>query len=336
MTLLSLAAFYPAANFKPKVCPNLNRMTGAPSTGCVSREYWLTDAGARAIEQNPQALLHNRLYDLKENTVYLYSSGGRDICAITTETSVKLGSLDSPFIDRVRVASPEEIEDGVLPESVELHHRYPSIFLPYDLDRIKADVETELRNGQAGYRSRTFPHAIYFGSDPFFTYQVFHYLTTVTNPLSDRISGLKHVIDLGSGLGIISFALSQFISSGARMSGIEFDPLLVSWSYRIRQYLQNRLGHEVGPTRFYQGDIRAGHDNARIEEADAVIGWFPMNHAIKDEELASIFARLRPGGLVFQLNCSGPLVYEDIALRYGFRKLETEACLPVTIYEKLV
>ncbi len=328
--------FHPAQELSQNMFPALRRMTGAPATGCSSREYFLTASAAKTIERNPQILLHQRLYDKDERTVYLYQEQGRDLCAITLETRVKPGSIGSPFTEKVMIAAPEELNGKAEMKKVGLKENYPSLFLPYDLDRARADVEAELRGTASGYRSPDFPNAIYFGSDPFVTYHAFHYLTSHPNPLTGRIAELKHVIDLGSGLGLISFVLSQFLTNDARASGIEFNPALVGWAYRVRKYLQNKLHHDVGRTRFYEGDIRTGHVNARIEDADALIGWFPMNHELSERDLASLFSRMRTGGMVFQLFSQGPLADEETARAFGFREIEIdpEAALPVSIYEK--
>ena len=222
------------------------------------------------------------------------------------------------------------------PVVVQLAQRYPTLFLPFDLDGLTAVAEDALRGSASGYKSHEFPKAIYRSSFSFAVYQYFHFLTVYPNKLSAKIDGLKSVLEVGTGLGVISFVLSQLLPK-AKISGLEIDQALVDWQYRIRKLLSSVFGYNVSNTKFYRGDILGEIEHVGLGDFDAVIGCFPLGHNVSNRELIAVFQKLKKGALFFHLFSKVPLPPSKESERFGFRKIPIEADPPVmmNVYERI-
>jgi len=319
----------PAATYPIKQFPNLRRMTDAPVTGCLSTEYNLTPKGARIVEDLPELLLHNLLYNYHEGLVFVYRHGGQNVGAVLTQKAINPESLDKTFIEQVNICAPEELAPNVDAVRVNLACDYPARFLPFDLNRIKSGIENELAGGGQPYKFAKFPESIYFGSCPLSIYQAFHYLTRLSGEASKKMAGIRRVLDIGSGLGIISFIISQLLAKDALIDGIEINPVLKRGSEFAKDIIL-RLGYNVNNVSFREGNILAG---ASIDY-DALIGWFPLGHDVTNSDLLKVFKKLKKGSLVFEVYCNGPLNYDRDLKEYGFRRVEVDFPLQVAIFER--
>lgn len=299
----------PAAAYGKGNYPNLRRMTDG-----IRPPYFLTLKAAKQIEAQPVPVLHHRLYDMFEDSVLVYELVGRPICAIQTAG------------ERVDLLAPEELPDDANPKVVQVTADYPAPFLPFDLARAKAVVESKLSSLGTGYQAAGFPETIYLGSCPFAAYETFHFLTQDSNGLALRIKGLKQVLDVGSGLGILSFVISRFISNDARIVGVEMDEKLTIGAARIRKYLSAKLGYDVHNIEFYCRNVTSlMGSGVRLEDCNAVMGFFPLGFNISFAELLKIFQRLGKGALVFEMLKVGPLSEIENPEKVGFREIGPEA-----------
>ncbi len=244
----------------------------------------------------------------------VYELAGRPICAIQTAG------------ERVELLAPEELPEDTAPKIVQVTADYPAPFLPFDLARAKATVESKLSSSERWYRTAGFPETIYLGSCPFAVYETFHFLTQDSNGLASRIKGLKQVLDVGSGLGILSFVISRFISNDARIVGVEMDDKLIIGAAGIRQYLSAKLDYDVHNIEFYYRNVTSLMGSGiRLEDCNAMMGFFPLGFNISFAELLKIFQRLGKGGLVFEMFKMGPLSGIENPEQAGFREIRPEA-----------
>jgi len=308
----------PAYSFDLRAYPNLRRMTDGIGPHC-----FLTPKAAERVEARPGPLLQHRLHNMFEERAFVYELAGQPICAIQTDG------------EKVSICAPEELPDAANPRVVQVTADYPAPFLPFDLARAKAMVESKLSSLGTGYQAAGFPETIYLGSCPFAAYETFHFLTQDSNALASRIKGLKQVLDVGSGLGILSFVISRFLSNDARIVGVEMDEKLIIGAARIRKYLSAKLEYDVHNIEFYCRNVTSlMGSGVRLEDCNAVMGWFPLGFNVSFAELLKIFRELGKGGLVFEMLKMGPLSGMENPEKVGFREIrpETRFC---RIFERI-
>ena len=304
-----------SVQYSQREYPLLRRITDARPSSNHQIEYKLTPAAARVIELKPEILLHNRLYDRKTNILYLYQSSDEPLAAVEMDKTLK--PREKRLLEEVRIYTPAEMPAAAA-NVVELHPAYPVKILPFDLWRLKVAAEKRLAGKNNDYNSAEHRDAYYIGSDPFSTYRAFYNLIRNDNILSERLKQVKMTLEIGSGLGTISFLLRQLLPQ-AIVHGLELDHRLISWAGKNRSSLRE-LGYDVSRVRFFDGDVR-NQKRVRIEDYDLVIGWFPLGRNLSDGHLIAILRRLKPGALFFQYLSASPLPLDESTEEFGFRRL---------------
>lgn len=328
----------PASYYEQGKHPNLWRTTNVPTIGCHLQNYYLTPAAAQTVEKYPQILLHYRLYHRdKDKKVCFYPMGeGQPLCAVQTQGSL---SKEGP-VDNVYILAPEEVPKIKGYREIELASHYPSPFLPFDLGRLifKAEYLLGRERGAQDYKSGNHSESIYYSSPPFFIYQIFHFLTYyLKDSLHSKILSIRRILEVGSGLGVISFIVSQFLSQAEEVAGVEIDQNSVNRAYSIRKGLSFQ-GYDVSKTRFYRDDIlNLQSPNVKIENYDALIGWFPLAHNFPYDKLIEILKRMKKGGLFFQVLYSDcPFSTKKNNEAKGFRQIKIKAdFFPCYIFERI-
>ena len=294
------------------------------------KEYFLTTAAARVIERWPEILLHHQLYD-RDKRIVQYNWRGRPAAVFLTE---ERSPREAGFYKvTVKIYVPSETPSGEKPVIVDLQTDYPARLLPFDLCRTKFLTERLLSNQRLGYQSDRHEEALYLGTNPFATYHTFHFLTRLDNTLRDRLAGVKNVLEIGSGLGLVSFTLAQFLTD-ARIHGVEIDQVLVNWSGKVKGTLQEVLGYDLSRVSFFEDDV-LDLKKVRLQDYDLVIGWFPLSREMDDRQLISVLQELRPGALVCQLFSASPLPLEGGTEHLGFRRLRAGKRLPYNFFERI-
>lgn len=338
-------ALKPASKFSPDRCPRLRRMTDAPPTGAYSINYFFTPKAAAIIEENPEILLHTRLYRREERVFSLYERGDRAICAVLVQLRTLpfspqfklLPLFPMSLIDNIIAFAPEELPEHLGPRKVQLADEYPAPFLPFDLDRIKRGIERRIAIGDPNedgrYASRENPSTIFVSSCPFAVYQTFYYLTHYRKVLASKIAGIRQMLDVGGGLGIVSFIISQLLPH-AQVRSIEIDQKLVDCQHEMKDEL-GKLDYSFRNAVFTLDNILF-LKGCKIEDFDAAIGWFPISASVPNDRFVEVFQRMKRGALLFLL-FKGRLFPQETAETFGFRHIpiESEFPLPVTIYERV-
>jgi hypothetical protein len=125
-------------------------------------------------------------------------------------------------------------------------------------------------------------------------------------------------VEIGSGLGIISFVVSQFLSKDARVRGLEIDSNLTIKANQAQGTLTGKpFDHDLSKVTIQRRDALRSPDI--INESQALFGWFPIGGVV-DKQVIEAFQALPKGALVFQLFAPTPLSAEN-AEANGFRHL---------------
>lgn len=290
--------------------PNLRRMTDSASSGSLRVQYHLTPEAAKKVVDNPDVLLHHRLFNLGESEI-VYSRGFR------IRVEEKLGLYHDVYIS-------EDISSG---SGVRLDGSYRAPLLPFDLNTIVTLINERISGDKAGYKSSDFPGAIHHTACPFFTYLAIDALFNRAGELAAKLAGVQKILEVGSGLSVISFILSQ-LTNIREIHGVDIDNVLVDYAdVNMRRVLQNKFGYDLSNVGFTVGDITM-NNGVRIEDYDALIGWYPLG--VSDKLLLSVFRRLRPGAMVLQLFGGGP-VQDGVR---GFNRIDVEEA-PVAVFERV-
>lgn len=220
---------------------------------------------------------------------------------------------------------------GQSSRTIDLNTDYPAKFLPFDLLRIIHRSERTLAGRQPDYRSERYKRAMHLVSDPFDTYQTFHFLSRQNGSLADKFASVNKALEIGSGLGQVSFILAQFLNK-AILHGVEIDEKLIEQADMNKRALE-RLGYDLSRANFFQDNILA-LDRAKLGEYDLVIGFFPLSGDMDNFQLIGTLQALRPGTLVCQLLSDVPLPLSG-SDSLGFRRLRTGERLPYYFFERL-
>ncbi len=311
--------------------PKLRRMTAGLPVPNASVAFHLTPEAAARIEEHPQILLHHRLYNMdRKKKAFVYWLEGRAVCALETRNFFPLESIGMSSPGEVNVFTPEETPDDLPRVNVPIEVEYPAHFLPFDLSFIKVETERALPTDEDASE-------IYLGADPFEVYQSFHWLTRFQNSLRPKMLGMRRILEVGSGLGIMSFIISQLLPV-TRVTGVDINSRLVIEATKIRRVLHS-LPYDVSKVGFLSGDIAGLDEPVAVGGYDAVVGFFPLaieGNGVSYAELISVFHRLKKGALVFQLHIEDPLK-GSMCESAGFRKVQFGyyPSFPFHVFERL-
>jgi hypothetical protein len=319
------ALFYPY--------PALRRMAAPLPPPNFSVDIKLTPEAAERLNKHPEVLLHHRLYNMASlGRDFLYKVGEDAVCVVQTVDFFDLGSLGKPSRGEVLVFAPGEKEEGKQIEEVTLGVDYPSFLLPFDLTMMKAIMEIGPRPPLPRILRGDQSEVIYLGACPFEVYRAFHQLTRFSSDLQAKMQGLHRVVEVGSGLGVMSFVASCLLPR-AEVRAVELDTTLIMQSGQIKSFL-GKNGFKFPNVVLRRGDI-SDRTVAEIETADALMGFFPLTQG-EDGWVVEVFQRLPKGALVFQLHHEQPLT-ADNALQLGFKKIEslTYPEFPFYVFERI-
>lgn len=310
-------AYKPQGLFPVSRSLTVRRLTDSPASGCVHARYFLTGKAAENLKAHPEVLLHNRLYDRNEERNLTYSLNGEDLLSIRMRSELRIGDSKKPFLENVFISSPEENPFNESYEKAEITPPYPSPLLPFDINSIRYVMESQIFAKGGHYTSADAPGALYLSSCPFATYQSLHHLVGLPGEISERIRDIRQAVEIGSGLGIISFVVSRFLARDARIRGLEIDSNLAGLANQAQGYLTDRFKHDLSGVTIQKRDALRSQDI--ISESQALFGWFPIG-GVADEQVIEAFRALPKGALVFQLFAPTPLSAENAGTS-GFRHL---------------
>ena len=202
----------------------------------------------------------------------------------------------------------------------------PAKYLPFDLSMLKAEFESA-----PGLVDPEDPSTFYFGACPYRVYQSIHLLTTTPNILKDKLLTMKKIVEVGSGLGICSFILSQLLPAVPIIQGVEIDQKLLEASKQMKMRLE-QFEYDLSNVSFFNKDVR----QQAMGDVDCVIGWFPLGEGITSAELVSVFKSLPKGGLVFELYNQYPLNDHNVWTN-GFLRVNLNGLSKIAfhIYERV-
>jgi len=296
----------------------VRRLTDSPSSGCVQARYFLTEKAAETLNAHPEILLHNRLHERNEERNITYALNGEDLLSIRMRSELRMGNSKKPFLENVFISAPQENPFSEIYEKAELTPPYPSPLLPFDINSIRFVMETQIFEKGGHYTSADAPGALYLSSCPFATYQGLQHLTGLPGEIAQRIRDIRQAVEIGSGLGIISFVVSQFLAKGARIRGLEIDSNLTIKANQAQGTLKGKpFDHDLSKVTIQKRDALRSPDI--ISESQALFGWFPIG-GVADEQVIEAFRALPKGALVFQLFAPTPLSAENAGTS-GFRHL---------------
>jgi len=206
----------------------------------------------------------------------------------------------------------------------------PTSNFPSRLSANKQRVEARLAARGSQYISRQHSEAIYLGIDPHESYSIFQVLSEY---MGDRLAGVRRVAEIGSGLSINSFVLSQLLPQVTEVTGLEIDPVLLNNAKAIKRELEIKFGFALSAVKFKRQDVLT----ADLSDYDALVGWFPLASHISDKQLLQVFRQLRPGALLIQLSNLHPLDAAEDNDRKGFRAIMPDypGYLPAAVFERI-
>lgn len=308
--------------------PNVRRMLFNEPGGSFSqrqlvspgRRYFLSARAAELVEVHPQVMLYDRLFNHNPNGITVYQVKGEAVCGVEVRPE--------PTEELVLVYAPEEIPEGIPPKTENVTENYPHPFLPFDLLAGQSLIEERLAAGTHGTGD-----AIYMGTNPFDVYRGI-YLANIK--LGAKLAGIKTVLEIGSGLSIISLVISQLMPQTTRVAGIDVDLKLLSHAAQLAKFLERRLGYDVSRLHLHRGDIFSV-TGIRVEDFDAVAGWFPLGLDITSDQMIRLFQKLKKDGWVFQMYDDCPLPTNTDNSDKGFRLVEIDAPppLPINFFQRI-
>lgn len=292
--------------------PSVSLMPASTSVARVTLgprvEYSFSPDAAELLGSDQDVLIHHRLFNIDvEGVAHKYEVDGRGELVIYSEMELP----DNPRPGRggdigrnnVVIVTPEEVREEVELYSVSNINVFPeNKLLPFDIERLVAIFEAMIG---LGYRSKTHPEAIIKNIDPLNIYKSMFLLSQKNPELFMR----NNVLDLGSGLGIVSFIISYFMKNGVRVLGADFDKNMVIHSERFRRMLMGQFGYSfLRNVSFRLANVL----EMDVSGFDALAcSWFPITHGIPDHVFVEKYRELPEGALVFQFLSCAPVTRES-------------------------
>jgi len=316
----------PASCFSSRQFPRLRRMADAELSASINRRYFLTQAAAVLIEQHPEFFLHFRLFTDDQSQRSAAYRIDKRVCEFHAEEE----SIEAGISERIEITAgriPAVQSNQTVPGNLQFKHP----LLPFDLSFAQGEIERRIATqGIVGYKSSEFAEAIYRGISPFHAYSIF-------SNLPEECHGIRHLVELGSGLSITGIIASLLLPNIEKVSCLEIDPTLQASSMFLLASLKRQLDYDTSRVSVYRHD--AFDWNGLLgQEVDALAGFFPIiNSSSHDERMLAAFRALRPGGYIFQLYTDCPIPIGLGPLSRDFREVEfrRNTFIPVRIFQRL-
>jgi hypothetical protein len=147
------------------------------------------------------------------------------------------------------------------------------------------------------------------------------------------MAGLRRHLDLGSGLGMISFVLAALLP-WTEITSLEISKELLLDQPQINTWLERSLGYKFPNIRPKLGNA-FDRQMIKLEDYDSASGWFPMAHSISDRQWIGLLRGLKPGSLFFQLFSNQPLDRNELDPDCSFQLVMPEPSIAYQVFERI-